>query len=79
MSSCPLRDDGWPQDGHADCFNEIEYLRARLDRAEAVVYAASVTYGPKEPAREALVAMAFALDSYAAFLGNRPDPSKAAV
>lgn len=59
-----LRPDGWPLPEHIDCIQEIEYLRERLEVAEAVIRAARL--------RDE-IAVVFAIDGYGTFLGNSPD------
>jgi hypothetical protein len=61
---------------HADCNYEIEYLRARVASAELVVHAARDLISPSRTGSE--IGVVYVVESYAAFLGNRPDPSRRA-
>lgn len=74
--SVPLRDDGWAEVGHQDCANEIKYLRQRVDAAERVIWAARDLTSPSRDGTE--IGLAYADESYAAFLGTRPDPARRA-
>jgi hypothetical protein len=74
VSSCELRPDGWPVPSHVDCFNEIDYLRKRVEVAEEVVRAVRGYISPTPTTDEwDLVAK---VNTYADFLGLHPDPSR---